>query len=225
MAWAWKQDLKAPEKLILLALSDHADDQGMCWPGLRGISKKCGLSRRAVISNLNNLINKGLVKKEPRFDDAGNNRSNYYYLTTEGGAPYTPPSAPAALPPVNVAHQGSVSGSPPLVHLVHPESSIRNIKEKNIPTVPDELKKKFDLFWSVYPKKAAKVDAIRAFNKLNPSDDLLSTIMAALNRFAESPDWQTDDGKYVPHPATWLNKRRWEDEDGIDRYDPAKGAI
>lgn len=25
--------------------------------------------------------------------------------------------------------------------------------------------------------------------------------------------WRKDDGQYIPHPATWLNREGWEDED------------
>ena len=24
--------------------------------------------------------------------------------------------------------------------------------------------------------------------------------------------WNRDNGQFIPHPATWLNQRRWEDE-------------
>jgi len=225
MAWAWKQDLKPSEKLILLALSDHSDDQGKCWPGLQGISKKCGLSRRAVISNLNNLINQGLVKKEHRYDDTGNNRSNVYYLSLEGSALNAPPGAADAPPLVHVLHKGSAEDAPPLVQQMHPESSLRTIKGNKGALSPEDQMKRFDQFWSAYPRKVAKDDAIKAFSKIKPDDQLMTTIMDALDRFVDSVDWQKEDGKFIPYPATWLRKKRWEDEDGIDRADPARKAI
>lgn len=89
----------------------------------------------------------------------------------------------------------------------------------------EEQKKRFSQFWSAYPRKVSKNDAVKAFNKVKLTDELMSTIMAALSRFAESSDWQKDDGKYIPYPATWLNKKRWEDEINLCDSDPAKGAI
>jgi hypothetical protein len=45
----------------------------------------------------------------------------------------------------------------------------------------------------------------------------------------KSEQWQRDNGQYIPHPSTWLNQRRWEDEmevkqknDGIKYYDKYK---
>ena len=35
-----------------------------------------------------------------------------------------------------------------------------------------------------------------------------------------SKDWLEDDGKYIPHPATWLNAKGWEDEYGSATLQP-----
>jgi hypothetical protein len=53
--------------------------------------------------------------------------------------------------------------------------------------------------------------ALKAWRRL-PSPDLVATIMTTLERFRSSPDWLKDHGKFIPHAATWLNGRRWEDD-------------
>ena len=30
--------------------------------------------------------------------------------------------------------------------------------------------------------------------------------------FKKSKEWKKENGKYIPHPTTWLNQKRWEDE-------------
>lgn len=70
----------------------------------------------------------------------------------------------------------------------------------------------FDSFWKEYPKKVSKQEAVKAFNKLEPDTTLLDTILEALRTQKRSSDWTRDNGQYIPHPATWLNQRRWEDE-------------
>jgi len=70
----------------------------------------------------------------------------------------------------------------------------------------------FDRFWNEYPKKVSKQEAIKAFNKLETDTTLLDTILEALRAQKRSSDWTRDNGQYIPHPATWLNQRRWEDE-------------
>lgn len=70
----------------------------------------------------------------------------------------------------------------------------------------------FDEFWRTYPRKTAKANAEKAWERIKPSTDLVAKIMAAVKAAAELPDWQRDNFRYVPHAATWLNGRRWEDD-------------
>ena len=70
----------------------------------------------------------------------------------------------------------------------------------------------FLAFWQAYPRKCGKADAEKAYLKLNPSRELQKTILEAVERNKASPGWNRDNGKYIPYPSTWLNGRRWEDE-------------
>lgn len=70
----------------------------------------------------------------------------------------------------------------------------------------------FVAFWSAYPKKSAKADALKALDRLQPDDVLMGTIIKAVERSKQTDQWTKDDGKYIPLPASWLNGRRWEDE-------------
>lgn len=74
----------------------------------------------------------------------------------------------------------------------------------------------FETFYSAYPKHQAKKQALKAFEKLNPDDELFAAIMAALENQKQSDQWQRDNGQFIPLPATWLNGRRWEDEPTAD---------
>lgn len=69
----------------------------------------------------------------------------------------------------------------------------------------------FDRFWESYPRKTAKQEAIKAFEKLKPDAMLIETMVKAVQEQKQSSQWQEDGGRYIPHPATWLNQRRWED--------------
>ena len=53
MSQCWAvSGISPPQKLVLLALADHADDAGLCWPSVATISERTGLSesttRRAI---------------------------------------------------------------------------------------------------------------------------------------------------------------------------------
>ena len=77
-------------------------------------------------------------------------------------------------------------------------------------SAPKYLPERFDAFWSAYPKKQAKQNAIKAWDKLKPTEELLREVSKGLKRWMQSEQWS--DSRYIPMPATWLNQRRWEDE-------------
>lgn len=72
----------------------------------------------------------------------------------------------------------------------------------------------FSSFWNAYPRKAAKQDALKAFEKLSPDSDLVARMVAALAIQSASESWTKDGGKFIPHPATWINGKRWTDDEG-----------
>ena len=71
----------------------------------------------------------------------------------------------------------------------------------------------FGQFWAAYPKKKSKGEAERRFAKINPDEQLLATMLTAIEQAKTSRDWQKDGGQFIPNPATWLNAKGWLDED------------
>lgn len=84
-------------------------------------------------------------------------------------------------------------------------------EETRVPTEPLSLvpppPDPFDEFWQAYPRKVGKADAQRAWSravrKTNPDK-----ILAGLHGYP----FDTSRAQFVPHPATWLNGARWEDD-------------
>ena len=69
-------------------------------------------------------------------------------------------------------------------------------------------------FWEAYPRKTGKREALRRWLALKKDGALpdLTTLLGALKWQKEQESWREDGGKFVPHPATWLNAGRWDDE-------------
>lgn len=72
----------------------------------------------------------------------------------------------------------------------------------------------FEKFWAAYPKRKARGDAENAWNKIRPDENLLARILAAVEAQKQSADWRKEAGQFIPHPATWLNRKGWEDDAG-----------
>ena len=68
-------------------------------------------------------------------------------------------------------------------------------------------------FWKLYPRKVAKPTAHRAWLKTGADDSkaLKDSIIADIRRRVNG-EWNDKDVQYIPHPSTYLNQRRWEDE-------------
>lgn len=76
---------------------------------------------------------------------------------------------------------------------------------------PHEIPESFKTFWAAYPRRVDKADAVNAWEKLGPDEELVGVILAALERHKATSQWQRG-ADYIPHASTWLNHRRWEDE-------------
>ena len=84
--------------------------------------------------------------------------------------------------------------------------------------VPDSEKNTcafFDKFWTAYPRKIGKRAAQAKWKtlKLNP---LLDQILRAVEAQKKTESWRKDNGQFIPHPATWLNRGSWDDEIDVD---------
>lgn len=67
----------------------------------------------------------------------------------------------------------------------------------------------FEKFYALYPRKVARAKAEIAWKQIKP--ELHAAILEAVKAHSQSEQWTRDDGKFIPHPATWLHQKRWND--------------
>ena len=181
-----------------------------------GLAVICGTGKDAVRSALRELEAAGYLTRVQRHDEAGHFSRNEYVVTDE-------PTGEGVLP---------LSGKPltdePLTDEPLTENPTQQNKDcTNTPYSPPQgdgqapvhKHKKceqdwelFDHFWTAYPLKKNKDRAKRAWRKINPDIALCRIMADALEKDKRSRAWQKEGGAYIPHPASWLNGRRWEDE-------------
>lgn len=68
----------------------------------------------------------------------------------------------------------------------------------------------FEKFWQLYPRKVNKPGALAAWHR-QCCDTTVQEVCLHLRQQAGSADWQKEGGKFIPHPTTYLNQRRWEE--------------
>lgn len=165
---------------------------GAAWPSKRRIAQDTGLSVRTVKRHISDLCAVGLLEREERRRPDGGNMTNFYrILTVDRPEPAMSPEGGRAEDP------GGVMDAPQKESVEEEHSS----RKKSV----YNYSSKFLEFWSEYPRRVGKRTAFRAYQsalKRASHEEILTGL--AKQRFSI-------DIKYIPHPATWLNRDGWED--------------
>lgn len=94
-------------------------------------------------------------------------------------------------------------------------------RDREVPAKPSDKKKlvrnaesDFEKFYAVYPRKVAPQKAKSAFEaamkRANPPT--IEQLIASVEAHKKTWDWKKDGGAYIPHPTTYLNQGRWNDD-------------
>lgn len=90
MSKVWSMPLDGIKKLVLLALADFANDEGLCWPSYQRLSEKCSISRRHAMRIMTFFIDKELVSKKELAPTSRFKRSNLYQINIQNLLYYVP---------------------------------------------------------------------------------------------------------------------------------------
>lgn len=109
MSAVWEcEGLDAAERLVMLSLADHADDEGTCYPSIARLCLRTSMSDRGVQKVMARLIERGFLAVEM---NAGKRGANLYRLT----------ATPERSSPPNDVHPRTTFTQPPNVVRITPE--------------------------------------------------------------------------------------------------------
>ena len=155
MSWALGIEVPATQKLILVVLADHSSTEGECFPSIKSVASKVGISDRSVVRHLSSLEKKGLIKRSTRTRPDGSQTSNSYSLLgvtpVSGGGGHP-------CPPIESCNNGT---------------SVTNVTEIPSSDVDDG----FETFKTLYPKRTGAQGWARArdrWRKLSTKDQELA---------------------------------------------------
>ena len=203
MNWAWSVErLRPAERLVLLALADYADETGSCFPSQDALAERACCSTRTVRRVLDLFEEVGILGRSYRYVE-GERSSNRYVLTSDYRTDW-----PVDDYRTNRAELEAKSDTPgghlcPTNHQNHQEPPVP-------PIAPQQIERAFEAFWSGYPRKAGKATARKAFEKAVKRAGNPTLVLEGARRLRDDPN--LPEAQFIPHPATWLNGDRWEDE-------------
>lgn len=108
------------ERLIMLALADHADDAGRCYPSMQRLQERTGLSERAVQTNVRALTDKGYLRV---IVGGGKGNANVYFVSANPAAetPYQMhPAADAPQTPQQMRSNPAADAPEPSGTIIEP---------------------------------------------------------------------------------------------------------
>ena len=223
----YDEELPPNAKLLYAEISSLTDQRGYCFASNEYFMQLYGLGERTIRRLLSELQRRGYVAIAD--GDGGKDRRKIYAgINPLLQNPAKNGREPGQNFPGNPAKNG-------------PHNKKENKKENNPPKAPqgagadfvpkkapDWKPKRFSAFWNFYPLHKSKQAAIKAWDKLKPSDELLAVIGKALVRQIAEKQQEAEKSRkpfeWKIYASTYLNGARWTDEaeDSVDDYEPAQ---
>lgn len=197
LSWARAQrGMTLAEKAVLMVLADCYRD-GACWPSHQVIADDCCIRRQAVPGIIARLAERGLITSRRT------GKQSVYTLAV--GEPditedvreqdnRSPPTGqPMSAPQTTDVRRADTNPKEPKRTQTNPKTRLAGFAE----------------WWAGYPHKVGKGAAEKAWPKalaLARGADLAAAVRRYIDGKPADRPWC--------NPATWLNQRRWEDQEG-----------
>lgn len=196
MAWAVEQKCSsAGQKLVLLMLANYSNGHtGQCNPSHKRLADDCSMGVSTLRRSIDGLQADGFLTVIHKSSE-GVSLPNQYRL---------------ALHKLEGVGSNRREGPSKSDGRVPPNRATNlEVKPRIEPVTAEPIG--FASFWSVYPKKTAKPNALKAYRAAKMKTGEIDSILTDIETRKQSDDWTKENGKYIPNPATYLNQRRWED--------------
>lgn len=185
-AWLRDKQLSLKAKGLLAQLMSHAPGWNVSIRSLAE-ANDCGLD--AIRTAVAELEQAGYLKRSQERSTEGQ-FAEVTWLTCD---PSEKPSS-----------DNPTSANPTTKNTIHKNTSQKN----NERTYAHASLERFEDFWKIYPRKAGKQAALKAWAKAIKVADA-ETIIEGARRYANDPNRKD---AFTAHGATWLNAGRWDDE-------------
>lgn len=210
--------LAANAKLLYASITSLTDSRGYCWASNKYLADRFGWGERTVTRLVAQLQEQGFIRTAMALNKETGQMERQIYIgneAAEGVAKIGDPSQ---------NWRGGVAKTGEAIYMLNkkeeyippkaPQGGQRGKREPK--ETADWKPERFEAFWKFYRKNVRGEDrqsAIRAWDKLRPDDALIARIGRALEKQVASESWQAGYGK--PYASTYLNRRRWEDVEGL----------
>ena len=196
-----RRDVSHGGKLMWSRLARYAsgNPDGKAFPSIRTLGREIGVQRGQAMVYLKELERKGLLAVERRNGCRSRYRPVHDHTPVQHGEP---------VQDTELSGSGSCTG--PVQDHAPSSEDTRKTQGRKQPCTGGYTRN-FLSFWEAYPRKTGKRAAFSAWKTLKGRPQV-SGLIEAVNRQRNSDQWRREDGRFIPHPATWLRQGRGDDE-------------
>ena len=199
-------------------------ETGVAWPSYESMMEVCGMSRRTIHRTLQAIEKRGLIKNigkpfggscryQVLASMVPNQESNSAKWDTIEEPPIVPKttsnSVPNGTPIVPPGAREGITNEGKPIRETNRDKDLGDLLKLEVSTKKPSCDQLAESIYQEYPRKVSKPVALKAIKnalKTHPAEFLLEKVKT----YASAIAWK--DPQYIPHPATWFNGERWEDD-------------
>lgn len=183
--------LKPLARLLFAEITALCNKEGYCWAGNQYFADLYEVDKTTVSGWIGQLKTRGYLTVQMQYKEGSKQILNRYIKI----------NGEAIDKIINTSPENDLY---PIDQKAKVNTTINNTFNNTVNS--------FDTFWNLYPRKAGKANAKKAWQKLNPDCSVMELIAENIADRLAKGEWTKDKESYILHASTFLNQNRWEDE-------------
>lgn len=189
----YDKNLLKGSTLLYGEITALSNKKGFCWASDSYFAELYGVDKRSIQRWLSSLEDNGYIKRIVERD--GKQIKNRFIKLCDK----------------NVTTLTTKTSYPTDKNVTTPTD--KNVRENNTSiNTTNNNTSRFESVWELYPKKAGKSNAKKAFDKAVKSGVSVELIKQKIGEYNQQIAFKKTDRQYIKNGSTWFNQAGWEDE-------------
>ena len=190
----YDKTLKPLARLLYAEITALCNKEGYCWAGNQYFADLYEVDKNTVSGWIGQLKTRGYITVQLEYKE-GTKQILKSYIRINGEGIH------------KIIDTSLQKDGYPINEIIEVNKTINNTFNNTV-----NNKDYFSQFWDFYPRKAGKEAARKAWNNLQPNEELMALIANNIQERIDKGEWRKDNKSYILHASTFLNQKRWEDE-------------
>lgn len=219
----YDKELKPNEKLLYGEISALMDAKGFCWATNKYFAELFDVTPETVSRWIAHLIEKGYAKSKIIYDEDGKTilqRKLWVFLpVVEDDDPIDKKINRGIDKKIKTPIDEKIKT--PIDKKVKENVTSNELTSNKEITKESQLENDFEELWKLYPRKAGKAKAFKAYKSAIKQGATNEQIKQGILNYIQWIKEHKTQAEYIKHGSTFFNERCWNDELGSDiQYRP-----